>query len=187
MTPEHDYFLVNGDFLRSPVMEGERPSSATLGLLLWMACHGQAVTVHFDDLTEGTNLHPRSVKTALGKLERAGHISISGSGAIRTIEITSEFIQTSGSWASARAGFTWAKGGSKWRVTPISTKLRRQVFQRDGEVCAYCGDTTGPFHIDHRKPVAKGGKDTLGNLTVACRSCNLSKGCKTTEEWKGKQ
>ena len=187
MMPEPDQILVNGDIFRSPVMKGERPSSATFGLLLWLACKGQTVTVHFDDLTEGTGLHPRSVKAALSKLERAGQISISGSGAVRTIALTSEFFQTSGSWVSVRAGFTWAKGGSKWRGTPISTQLRRQVFERDGQVCAYCGNEEGPFHIDHRHPVAKGGKDTLSNLTVACRPCNLSKGAKSAAEWKGKQ
>ena len=59
--------------------------------------------------------------------------------------------------------------GKEWR------KIRKQVFKRDGEVCTYCGTKIGPFEIDHKTPVAKGGSDNLENLVVSCRSCNRSK------------
>lgn len=35
------------------------------------------------------------------------------------------------------------------------------------------------FHIDHIKPLAKGGNNEDSNLTVSCRECNLSKHTQT--------
>lgn len=61
--------------------------------------------------------------------------------------------------------------------------LREQVFERDGFVCAYCGDAEGPHQIDHIVPVVQGGASVLDNLCVACRACNASKGGQTPEEW----
>lgn len=57
----------------------------------------------------------------------------------------------------------------------IDPALRRQVLQRDGYRCQYCGAVTYHPHIDHVKPRSKGGKDTLRNLRVACERCNLRK------------
>lgn len=67
----------------------------------------------------------------------------------------------------------------------LSPRLRQQIFERDGKVCAYCETTDGPFHIDHIRPRSLGGSDDPENLTVACATCNLSKRDKTLEEWQG--
>jgi len=64
--------------------------------------------------------------------------------------------------------------------------LRGAVIHRDGEVCAYCGDTDGPHHIDHVVPLSRGGQSTLDNLVVACYACNASKRDKLVEEWAGR-
>lgn len=51
--------------------------------------------------------------------------------------------------------------------------------------CAYCGAPSE--HIDHIMPLARGGRHSIGNLTGACKNCNLSKGSKFITEWrKGK-
>lgn len=63
--------------------------------------------------------------------------------------------------------------------------LRAIVFERDGYVCAYCGDEEGPHEIDHILSLARGGTSHLSNLCVACRPCNASKGGRTVEEWRG--
>lgn len=65
---------------------------------------------------------------------------------------------------------------------PIGACLRSHIFERDGEVCAYCGSEEGPFEIDHILPVRLGGSNCVDNLTVACRTCNRSKGAKTIAE-----
>ena len=59
------------------------------------------------------------------------------------------------------------------RRAPLA--MRHAVLERDGEVCAYCGSTAGPFHVDHKTPWSLGGKHDLDNLCVACEPCNLAK------------
>jgi len=68
--------------------------------------------------------------------------------------------------------------------TPVPSSTRAFVYERDGKICAYCGDENGPFHIDHIFPIALGGDNSPSNLTVACQPCNLSKGAKTLGEWR---
>lgn len=50
------------------------------------------------------------------------------------------------------------------------------------EPCLYCGAPSE--HIDHIVPLSRGGRHSIGNLTGACKSCNLSKGAKFITEWK---
>ena len=78
-------------------------------------------------------------------------------------------------------------GGSSSKDKGLTPAIRRQVFERDGRVCAYCQTADGPFHIDHIHPKSRGGSDDLENLTVACAPCNLSKRDKTLDEWDGRQ
>jgi len=70
--------------------------------------------------------------------------------------------------------------GSEWET------LCGQVYHRDGYQCAYCGDTAGPFGIDHIRPLSQGGDNSLGNLAVACGACNGGKSGRTVEQWKAK-
>lgn len=63
-------------------------------------------------------------------------------------------------------------------------ELRDLIRKRDGEVCAYCGSTDGPFEVDHLFPVMRGGSDDPSNLTIACEVCNRSKGSKILREWR---
>lgn len=72
---------------------------------------------------------------------------------------------------------------SKPGRSPIPLAVRGAVYSRDGRRCAYCGDTDGPFHFDHIFPLSRGGSDDPNNITVACSTCNLSKGDKTLQEW----
>lgn len=68
-----------------------------------------------------------------------------------------------------------------------ATYVREQVLSRDGEVCTYCADRSGPFEIDHIVPLIKDGSNDLDNLTVACRPCNRSKGGRLLSEWGGRK
>ena len=66
----------------------------------------------------------------------------------------------------------------------IPAQLRRQVIQRAQDRCEYCGipqiSQEAAFHIDHVIPLNAGGKTTLENLALACVSCSLRKGPRTT-------
>lgn len=69
----------------------------------------------------------------------------------------------------------YAERRKKANAALASKSLRQQVFDRHGEACLKCGDTSD-LAIDHIVPVALGGTDELDNLQVLCRSCNSSKG-----------
>jgi hypothetical protein len=63
--------------------------------------------------------------------------------------------------------------------TPLSKKLRFDVFKRDGFCCQYCGahpSETVVLEVDHVIPVAEGGKNDIDNLVTACFDCNRGKG-----------
>ena len=64
----------------------------------------------------------------------------------------------------------------------IPASLRRQVVQRAGGRCEYCGlsqaGQEAQFHVDHITPVSTGGQTTLDNLALACVSCSLRKGAR---------
>lgn len=61
----------------------------------------------------------------------------------------------------------------------IPARLRRQVIERAGNRCEYCGlaqaGQAATFHIDHIIPVVVGGKTVHWNLALACVSCSLRK------------
>lgn len=78
----------------------------------------------------------------------------------------------------------WRRHPSKW---PDGNwrDVRRYVLERDQFVCNYCGDTEGPFDVDHIIPRSRGGDNSFENLTTACVPCNRSKGAITPDEWLG--
>lgn len=67
-------------------------------------------------------------------------------------------------------------GTSSFR-RPIAAQVRFSVLERDGFRCRYCGEGSADarLHVDHVKPVSKGGTDDLDNLVTACEGCNLGK------------
>ena len=63
----------------------------------------------------------------------------------------------------------------------ISKKTRFEIFKRDRFQCQYCGSVPPDvvLEIDHIKPVAQGGDNSISNLMTACFSCNRGKGKRT--------
>jgi HNH endonuclease len=61
--------------------------------------------------------------------------------------------------------------------SPLSKKLRFEIFKRDGFSCSYCGAHPPQvvLEVDHIVPVADGGGDEETNLVTACFSCNRGK------------
>lgn len=59
----------------------------------------------------------------------------------------------------------------------ISLKLRFEILKRDKFACQYCGAKAPDvvLHIDHKKPVSKGGSTKVSNLITACNLCNHGK------------
>lgn len=66
-------------------------------------------------------------------------------------------------------------------------KVARQIKERDGHACVYCGataETSGAhLHLDHLTPKAHGGADVATNLVLACRSCNSARKDMPLADW----
>ena len=65
----------------------------------------------------------------------------------------------------------------------MTSTLRYEILERDGFRCQICGRSAQDgviLHIDHIKPVSKGGKTDPSNLRVLCAECNLGKGARYT-------
>jgi 5-methylcytosine-specific restriction endonuclease McrA len=70
------------------------------------------------------------------------------------------------------------------RPRPQVRLTRRELFQRDGYTCQYCGKAGRDLTIDHVMPRHRGGKHTWENLVSACKSCNHRKAGRTPQEAK---
>ena len=70
------------------------------------------------------------------------------------------------------------KETAQYQRSLMTPRLRFDVMRRDGFRCKYCGRTEADgvkLHVDHIKPVSKGGKTELSNLQTLCDECNLGK------------
>ena len=61
---------------------------------------------------------------------------------------------------------------------------RRTVYIRDDGRCHLCGCKVlfKKMHLDHVKPLSKGGAHSYANVRVSCSQCNLRKGNRTGKE-----
>lgn len=70
------------------------------------------------------------------------------------------------------------KENIKRERSKLSASLRYDVLKRDGFRCTICGRSASDgvtLHVDHIKPVSKGGKTEMSNLRTLCDYCNLGK------------
>ena len=58
------------------------------------------------------------------------------------------------------------------------------LFQRDGNICMYCGGkfTTRKLSRDHVTPFSQGGADCWNNVVTACVRCNNHKAGRTPQQ-----
>lgn len=56
----------------------------------------------------------------------------------------------------------------------MTKETRRQVYDKCGGSCAYCGRKIEirDMQVDHIVPKRQGGNDFFGNLNPSCRRCN---------------
>lgn len=58
----------------------------------------------------------------------------------------------------------------------IPEHIKAAVFQRDQGRCIQCGYQGVYIEYDHKHPRSKGGQNTVDNIQLLCRMCNLKKG-----------
>jgi hypothetical protein len=61
------------------------------------------------------------------------------------------------------------------RRRDVPRRVQRAVFARDGRVCGICG-ATDRLELDHVIPWSAGGPETVENLRVLCKPCNVRRG-----------
>ena len=59
--------------------------------------------------------------------------------------------------------------------TLAGTNIKEYLLTKHNHTCVYCDATNVPLQIDHIVPKSKGGSNSIGNLTIACVSCNQKK------------
>ena len=66
----------------------------------------------------------------------------------------------------------------------VTRAMRYDVLRRDGFRCVKCGrgrEDGVKLHVDHIKPVSRGGKSVMDNLQTLCEACKCGKGNKYEE------
>jgi len=62
-------------------------------------------------------------------------------------------------------------------------ETREYLLEKWNRECAYCGVKDVPFQVEHIQPRAKGGSNSITNLTLSCEKCNTKKGTKDIKEF----
>ena len=60
--------------------------------------------------------------------------------------------------------------------TLFGYEVKEYLLEKHQHKCAYCGVKNVPLQIEHIHPKSLGGSDRIGNLAIACDSCNKGKG-----------
>lgn len=67
--------------------------------------------------------------------------------------------------------------------TLVGYETREYLLEKWNRECAYCGVKDVPFQVEHIHPRAKGGSNSITNLTLSCEKCNTKKGTKDIKEF----
>ncbi len=75
------------------------------------------------------------------------------------------------------------KGEEYQQGTLQGYETREYLLEKWGRQCAYCGVKDIPFQVEHIHPRAKGGSNSITNLTLSCEKCNTKKGTKDIKDF----
>lgn len=67
--------------------------------------------------------------------------------------------------------------------TLFGYEAREYLLEKWGRRCVYCSAEDVPLEVEHIVPKFRGGSNRVSNLTLACRTCNRTKGSLTAEEF----
>jgi 5-methylcytosine-specific restriction endonuclease McrA len=110
------------------------------------------------------------------------------------------FWRLTGTWPRKKATYRQL-GIGKWKVQHINKRAvelghlekigvldLRVLWEAQKEMCYYCGEGLEvDFHVEHKLPYVRGGRNERANLCLSCPTCNLTKGKLTEAEFYEKQ
>ncbi|GAA6620203.1 RNA-guided endonuclease IscB [Scytonema sp. NUACC26] len=67
--------------------------------------------------------------------------------------------------------------------TLFGYETREYLLEKWNRQCAYCGAKDTPLQIEHIHCRAKGGSNSITNLTLSCEKCNFKKGTKDIRDF----
>jgi len=81
----------------------------------------------------------------------------------------------------------WYEAASKKHISGERTKARALkktrwwLDKKNAGICFYCEEKfeSDELTMDHKVPVARGGKSTKSNIVIACKECNTNKQAQT--------
>lgn len=74
------------------------------------------------------------------------------------------------------------KRNEKLQQNGIFQIIKKDLVKLQRSNCFYCGSIEN-LSLDHIYPISKGGRHSIGNLVMACKSCNSSKNNKFLFSW----
>jgi HNH endonuclease len=79
--------------------------------------------------------------------------------------------------------------GVQWEIFIFRRNNFQVIYRRDNGQCHYCKKNLSRrvSTLDHKLPVTRNGANTLDNVVLSCKWCNLDKGALTDEEYYYKQ
>lgn len=66
---------------------------------------------------------------------------------------------------------------------PRDPRLREALFALRGSACSVCGEDTPGWEAEHSRPLGRGGKDALSNMTAMCQPCHRVKSSAERTVW----
>lgn len=75
------------------------------------------------------------------------------------------------------------RGTSYQHGSLFGYQVREYLLEKWQRTCVYCGAKDRALQIEHLVPKARGGSDSVDNLTLACAPCNQRKGHRTAAEF----
>ncbi|MCC5668582.1 HNH endonuclease [Nostoc sp. CHAB 5784] len=75
------------------------------------------------------------------------------------------------------------QGNEYQQGTLAGYETREFLLEKWNRQCAYCGIKDIPLQIEHIHPRAKGGSNSITNLTLSCEKCNLKKCSKDIKDF----
>ena len=72
------------------------------------------------------------------------------------------------------------------KLHPSAILRENQLLVVSDKVCIYCENLCDSLQWEHIIPRSLGGLDTIDNMVLACRDCNLAKGTRDLFEWYGR-